>query len=122
MTQKEQLADLKVLYPRYRDALRSVVSGQVEWRGAAMVCRIGGMPKRLTRVGMIDGGDPSIVVHELDPVSVIVVTPDQAAQWNWQAVDAFPNLDMFLRRHADTAAPVNTHVPSYAWLRKVQGN
>ncbi len=121
MTQREQLDQLRYLHRNYRDALGYLVRGDVTWLPQAMVSRVGGMPARMTRLGLIDSSEPMIIVHEIDSLSVIVVTPDQAADWSWTAIGAFPGLlTAFLRKHVNVDA-VSVHTPSHAWIRKERG-
>ena len=120
MKQKEQLEQLRELHTLYSEALKYTVIGRVAWSEPRMVTRIGGMPKRMQRIGLMDSSDPYIIVHEEDTHEVLVVTPDRAAEWPWPTVEAFPGLDVFLRKNATITKAATTHTPGNSWIRRVQ--
>lgn len=121
MKMKEQIEQLQHLNTRNREALRYVVLGLVDWSNPALVSTVGGMPPKMIRVGLMRSSDPYVIIHHVDSMDVLVVTPYQAAEWPWPTVQAFPGLGAFLRQHALADDPVNVHVPAGAWLRKAKG-
>lgn len=108
---------------RYREALGYVVRQQkITWLDQRMVSVVSGMPPRMLRLGLIESSDPMIVVHEVDSLQVSVRTPNQVADWNFQAIIAFQQeLAQFLVNHADTDGGTTdfTHVPSWSWRQHV---
>jgi hypothetical protein len=115
MTQKQQLETLRTLRQREHDALLYLVLGRVRWTAPMNLTRIGGMPPRMMRVGIMESSDPHLIVHDIDSNEVVVATPNQAADWPWPTVNAL-GLDKWLREHASRT--VSIHTPSYAWVRE----
>lgn len=118
---KEQLEQSRELASQYYVALAAMVQRRVVWSASRTVETIPGMPPHHIAVGLIDNGilGGLIVINRVDEGSVLVITPNQAANWPWPVVDKFPGLAEFLRRHVDVSAPLATvHTPSYAWVRQ----
>ena len=116
-----QLDHTRQEFRRYRDALGYVVrASQVMWtnRGHVSLGDPSADDCATYRFGLIKGSEPMIVCHNEDSGEVWLVSPEQAAQWNAVAVWHFPDLDMFLRRHLDLSASVDTNAPDWCWLRE----
>jgi hypothetical protein len=120
MKLKEQLEINRALAQLYRDALKYVVLGRVKWSDFRKVTRIAGMPPTVMQIGLVESSDPFVIVHEPDALEVFVMTPYQVAQWPWPTVSEFPGLAKFLVNNVDKRAPINVHVPGYAWLRRLR--
>lgn len=105
----------------YRDALTYMVLNRVTWTDEKMVTRVGGMPKRMMRVGMVECTDPFVIIHEVDSLNVFIQQPIDVAYWPWPTVDAFPGLAAFLRKTVDIDA-INIRIPGDTWVRKVNAD
>ncbi len=100
MKLQEQLATLRTLERRHREALRAMVLNEVRWNGPYCVARHPGSDRReMIRVGMVDWAEPFVIVQHIDAAAdVTVATAEEVAAWTWHAVYAFPALADFLRK------------------------
>ena len=101
-------------------ALCYAVIGRVKWSDPKMVTTVGGMPKSMQRVGVSESSDPIVIMHDVDHHAVWVPTLYQVACWPYETVAAFPGLAKALINGLDLSGPVNIHVPSGTWIRRVK--
>ena len=118
MKMREQLELNRTLARQYRDALRYTVLGRVKWSEPVMAARVGGMPARMMRVGLMQATAPEVIVHEIDTFEVLVLTPDQVAEWPALTVRKFAGLEEFLREHATVDKAPPAHTSGDAWVRE----
>jgi hypothetical protein len=98
MKLREQLDTLRTLERLHREALQYMVLGRVTWTEPKMVAIHSGWDrKEQIRVGIVDCGEPMLIVHHMDALAVTVCRP-QDIEWPWPAVEAFPKLAAFLDR------------------------
>ena len=116
MTPKER-NELRIA--QYRQVVNALVNDPVSWSRAQWVSRIATDRPCPTRIALLEKPQPLVLAHDAETGHVGIYTPDEAADWAWEAVSEFPGLGSFLCKHVDTSRPVSVHCPTGAWLRRV---